>query len=73
MWDIRYRPLKFSDVLGQPGTIKLLKSRLEKGTALDTSYIFSGGFGMGKTTIARIFARAMLCLSLGEDFEPCNG
>ena len=48
MWDIRYRPTRFADVLGQEGTVKVLQSRLRKGTALDTSYIFSGGHGRGK-------------------------
>jgi DNA polymerase III subunit gamma/tau len=48
MWDVVYRPLLFSDVLGQEGTIQVLKSRLRKGTALNTSYIFSGGHGRGK-------------------------
>ena len=48
MWDVRYRPLKFGDVLGQSGTVQLLKARLAKGTALDVSYIFAGGHGQGK-------------------------
>lgn len=73
MWDIKYRPLKFSDVLGQTGAVQLLKSRLRNGTALDSSYIFSGGHGQGKTTLARILARAALCLDLDKtDPEPCN-
>lgn len=73
MWDVRYRPLKFGDVLGQSGTVQLLKARLAKSTALDVSYIFAGGYGQGKTTIARIHARAMLCLNLDKaDPEPCN-
>lgn len=72
MWDVRYRPARFSDVLGQTGAIQVLKARLKKGTALDTSYIFSGGHGQGKTTLARILARAMLCQQLTEDQEPCN-
>lgn len=68
-----YRPLKFEDVLGQPGTVKLLKARLRNGTALDTSYVFSGGHGQGKTTLARIMARAILCQNLKKDDpEPCN-
>ncbi len=72
-WDTKYRPLKFEDVLGQPGTVKLLKARLRNGTALDTSYVFSGGHGQGKTTLARIMARAILCQNLNkEDPEPCN-
>lgn len=72
MWDIKYRPLKFADVLGQRGAVKVLKGRLIRGTAMDTSYIFSGGHGQGKTTLARILARAILCQNLGEDGEPCN-
>lgn len=73
MWDKKYRPLRFSDVLGQPGTVAILKARLRNGTAIEASYLFSGGSGMGKTTLARIMARAMLCLQLNkEDPEPCN-
>lgn len=73
MWDIRYRPIKFADVLGQEGNVQLLKSRLKNGAAFDTSYIFAGAFGRGKTTIARILARAMLCQDLDKsDPEPCN-
>jgi len=73
VWDTKYRPLKFAEVLGQPGTVQLLKARLQKGTALDTSYLFEGGHGQGKTTLARIYARAMLCLNLDKaDPEPCN-
>lgn len=72
MWDIKYRPAKFSDVLGQDGPVEVLKARLKKGTALDTSYIFSGGAGRGKTTLARILSRALLCQSLTPDCEPCN-
>ncbi len=48
MWDTRYRPMRFSDVLGQTGAVEVLKARLAKGTAFDTSYIFSGGHGQGK-------------------------
>lgn len=72
-WDTKYRPLKFSDVLGQAGAVQVLKARLKKGTALDTNYIFSGGPGQGKTTLARILARAVLCQQLNtEDPDPCN-
>lgn len=63
--------MRFSDVLGQEGSVKLLKARLKKGTGLDTSYIFAGGHGQGKTTLARILARAILCQNLQGD-EPCN-
>lgn len=73
MWDLKYRPLKFADVLGQKGTVLTLKERLRNGSALNTSYVFGGGHGQGKTTLARILARAMLCQNLRkEDPEPCN-
>ena len=71
MWDIKYRPKTFAEVLGQEGTVKVLKSRLARGTALDTSYIFSGLHGSGKTTFSRILGRALLCQDL-RDGEPCN-
>lgn len=73
MWDTKHRPLTFADILGQAGSVRLLKARLRNGTALETSYIFSGGFGQGKTTLARVHARAMLCQQLDPaDPEPCN-
>lgn len=71
MWDLKYRPLTFEDVLGQQGPVQVLRKRLENGTGLDTSYIFSGGHGRGKTTLARILARALLCQDL-QGTEPCN-
>jgi len=73
VWDIRYRPQKFSDVLGQRGTVQILQTRLRDGTALSKNYIFAGGHGQGKTTLARIMARAMLCQDLDlTNPEPCN-
>ena len=75
MWDTKYRPLNFRDVLGQDGTIKVLQAQLRSGTALDTSYLFEGGHGQGKTTLARVLARALLCENLdksSEAWEPCN-
>lgn len=73
MWDTKYRPLKFSDVLGQQGAVGVLRSRLRNGTAMDTSYLFCGGPGQGKTTLARILARAILCLRPNlENPDPCN-
>ena len=73
MWDIKHRPKLFSEVRGQAGAIAVLKARLRNGTAMDTSYIFAGGSGTGKTTLARIFARAMICPQRDPDTqEPCN-
>lgn len=73
MWDLKYRPVRFSDVLGQQGSVTLLKARVRNGTALDTSYIFAGGHGQGKTSLARILARAALCHNVDKvEGEPCN-
>jgi len=71
MLDLKYRPLQFSDVLGQEKIRNVLQSRLEGGTDQETSYVFSGPHGSGKTTLARIFARAMLCQNR-QGNEPCN-
>lgn len=73
MWDILYRPRKYSDVLGQAGSVRLLKTRISRGTAFETSYIFAGGYGQGKTTLSRIHAMAMICQDLDKaDPEPCG-
>ena len=59
--------------MGQLGAVQVLQARVRKKTTLDTSYIFSGGSGQGKTTLARILARAALCQNLdAEKAEPCN-
>lgn len=73
MWAIKYRPLRYADVLGQDGNVLLLKTRIRNKSAFDTSYIFAGGHGQGKTTLGRIHARAMICQNLDlKDPEPCN-
>ncbi len=73
MWDILYRPRRYADVIGQDGSVRLLKTRVSNGTAFDTSYIFAGGYGRGKTTLSRIHAMAMLCQDLDKrDPEPCG-
>lgn len=73
MWDLLHRPLRYADVLGQDANVRVLKARIRNGTAFDVSYIFAGGYGRGKTTLARIHARAMLCQQLDKrDPEPCN-
>lgn len=70
--DTKYRPVLFSEVVGQKGTIQILKNLLKSGSVLHKSYIFAGPSGTGKTTIARILARAMLCPHLTSEQEPCN-
>ncbi len=65
-----YRPSKFSEVVGQKHVIQTLKNAIkEKKTS--HAYVFSGLRGIGKTTIARILAKAVNCEN-SVDGEPCN-
>lgn len=69
--DTKYRPQTYSDVIGQKGTISVLKEIVRTGKGYHQSYVFEGSFGSGKTTTARILARALLCQSpVGG--EPCD-
>ncbi|MCD5415494.1 DNA polymerase III subunit gamma/tau [Candidatus Bipolaricaulota bacterium] len=66
----RFRPQCFCDVVGQDEVIRTLKNAVVAGEAAH-AYLFSGERGIGKTSIARILARAVNCLS-PEEGEPCN-
>lgn len=66
----KYRPLKFEDIVGQEGVTKILKNQIRLGK-ISHAYIFSGCRGTGKTSAAKIFARAVNCLN-PIDGEPCN-
>lgn len=69
--DLKYRPSHFSQVLGNEGVRKLLLKRSVDGTLGDQSMMFGGPKGCGKTSMARIVARALLCESLAAG-EPCG-
>ena len=65
----KWRPAKFSDVVGQQHVVRTLLNAIEsKRTA--HAYLFVGPRGVGKTTLARIFAKAMNCLD-DRNGEPC--
>jgi DNA polymerase-3 subunit gamma/tau len=68
----KYRPQKFSDVIGQEHVTRTLKNALEQGR-IAHGYIFSGHRGIGKTTVARILAMALNCRSKDAPVaEPCG-
>ena len=66
-----YRPKMFKDVLGQKDNLKILDNSI-KMNQVQNAYIFYGQFGLGKTTVARIFANKLICLNLDENNEPCG-
>jgi DNA polymerase III subunit gamma/tau len=70
-WDLKYRPRTFSDVLGNHGVISLILKRSQTGTLGDQSMMLAGPKGCGKTSIARLIARALRCSSL-KNGEPCG-
>lgn len=65
-----WRPQLFSEVVGQEKTVTALRNAIKDGR-LSHAYLFSGPRGTGKTSIAKIIARAVNCEHL-EDGEPCN-
>lgn len=66
----RYRPAKFEDFVGQEAIIKTLKSQVMSGR-IAHAYLFCGTRGTGKTSAAKVFARAINC-ETPEDGEPCG-
>jgi DNA polymerase-3 subunit gamma/tau len=67
----KYRPLSFDTVVGQAALTTTLKNAVKSGK-LAHAYLFCGPRGVGKTTCARIFAKAINCQSPTADGEACN-
>lgn len=68
----KYRPATFSEVVGQEHILQALENSIEHNK-LHQAYIFSGTRGVGKTTIARVFAKCLNCLKCEmPQTEPCN-
>ena len=66
----KFRPIKFDELVGQEHITKTLKNQIISDR-VGHAYLFNGGRGTGKTSIAKILARAVNCLNL-QDGEPCN-
>jgi DNA polymerase-3 subunit gamma/tau len=67
----KYRPQSFADVIGQPAVIKILTSSLAHHR-LGQAYLFTGPRGTGKTTTARLLAKAATCTARGSFAEACG-
>ena len=66
----KYRPQTFDEVVGQGSITKILKAQLQTGR-LSHAYLFTGSRGTGKTSCAKILAKAVNCLN-PHDGNPCN-
>jgi len=68
---LKYRPLNFDSVVGQRSLTTTLKNAISSGK-LAHAYLFCGPRGVGKTTCARIFAKAINCFDPQDGGEPCG-
>ncbi|MEF3193510.1 MAG: DNA polymerase III subunit gamma/tau [Halothiobacillaceae bacterium] len=66
----KWRPRRFEDMVGQEHVLRALTSALDEGR-LHHAYLFTGTRGVGKTTVARIFAKALNC-ERGVSSHPCG-
>ncbi|KAG0604015.1 hypothetical protein M758_10G137200 [Ceratodon purpureus] len=67
----KYRPKSFKDMVGQTLVVKSLTTAITKGK-LAQVYLFAGPRGTGKTTFARVFAAALVCLNVEPHRRPCG-
>jgi DNA polymerase III subunit gamma/tau len=69
---IKYRPKTFGEVIGQPMAVKLLKAIAKNPNVSQKSLILSGAWGTGKTTLARIFGKALSCENFSKVGDVCG-
>ena len=67
---LKYRPMTFEDVVGQAHVVTTLRNAIASGRVAN-AYLFVGSRGIGKTTLSRIFAKALNCLD-PRGAEPCG-
>jgi DNA polymerase-3 subunit gamma/tau len=67
----KYRPLSFSEVLGQDHVVELLREAI-RSKKTSHAYLFSGPRGTGKTTMARLLAKAVTCKNFFQNDDVCN-
>ena len=67
----KYRPQRFGEIVGQGHVITALRNSIREGR-VGHAYLFSGPRGTGKTSTARLLAKALNCLDLQPDAEPCG-
>lgn len=70
-WFITDAPHTLDDIYGQDVIVRYLKAKQKSGV-YDKSTFFQGGFGSGKTAIAKILAKSITCKNKNENGEPCN-
>jgi len=71
MWSLKYRPRSLDEVLGQEWPLKIIRGALRK-EQIPNTWLISGPWGAGKTTVGRILGKALTCLNTTSKGESCN-